>query len=120
MLARDFIQDSMYHRTQGYFATGDYVNFPTEPLQFPTFLSEYHYRLAVDAQYRRGAEGSWLTPCESESAAVTITITATITITITITAAAPTAAVATIAAAANDAATALVCAQFSSRFTVMR
>ena len=25
MLARDFIQDSMYHRSQGYFATGDCV-----------------------------------------------------------------------------------------------
>ncbi|EFN53988.1 hypothetical protein CHLNCDRAFT_25175, partial [Chlorella variabilis] len=67
-LVREFIQDSLYHPTEGYFskqtATGAaVVGSLAAPLDFRRLAGQMQYLQAVQEQYRQ-LQASWLTPVE--------------------------------------------------------
>ena len=62
ILTREFIQDSLYHPSAGYFSK-DIINSPSTALEFRGFLGEYHYKVALASLYK-DKPGAWMTPSE--------------------------------------------------------
>uniref|UniRef100_A0A1D2AF11 Protein arginine methyltransferase NDUFAF7 n=1 Tax=Auxenochlorella protothecoides TaxID=3075 RepID=A0A1D2AF11_AUXPR len=62
-LVRDFIHDSLYHPTEGYFSKGPSVGTPPAPIDFASLGNELAYFNRVQALYT-SLQVSWLTPVE--------------------------------------------------------
>ncbi|KAK3261247.1 hypothetical protein CYMTET_29835, partial [Cymbomonas tetramitiformis] len=63
-LLRDFIHDSLYHPSQGYFVARSFsVGEMEKPLAFRAIAGRQHYYDGLDNLYKR-LEVSWLTPVE--------------------------------------------------------
>lgn len=62
-LVRDFIAQSLYHESTGYFSQTDCVLRPA-PLEFTSLLGRAAYESQVNHIYREKASHAWLTPVE--------------------------------------------------------
>lgn len=60
-LVREFIQDCLYHNTEGYFNNHQHILYPTEAIQFKQLKNERHYWNHIQQLYDK-TTSHWHTP----------------------------------------------------------
>ncbi len=63
LLTRDFIKQSLYKPSEGYFSTKDCVYSPPKPIEFKDLYFTRDYNKLLQKLYKERAE-AWLTPVE--------------------------------------------------------